>query len=268
MPTPSAGTATVDLTVSGNFGFVSTGLFLTGELQPAGTGNFNSFVQIQNVGVERGYNTDYRPTQAGYHSGNTANHNHSLLLSEIPIVIGGNDPGTTEGVVYREFLLDLNEPVGGTKNFLSLDSLQLWQEESGSLTGFTPGTGFSGAHTNYLAYNLDSGGNNWVALTGNNAHGSGQSDVRVLIPDSVFINDASHRYVYLYSVFGEQGSDWSSAGGFEEWGLHGASGGPTNALNITKSATVGDGTADAVGDVITYSIKLFNTGNLSLSTLR
>ena len=55
------------------------------------------------------------------------------------------------------------------------------------------------------------------------------------------------------------------AGGFEEWGLHGASGGPTNALNITKSATVGDGTADAAGDVITYSMKLFNTGNLSLT---
>ena len=64
MPTPSAGTATVDLTASGNFGFVGDGVFLTGQLQPAGTGNFNSFVQIQNAGVEQGYNTDFVPRSA------------------------------------------------------------------------------------------------------------------------------------------------------------------------------------------------------------
>jgi uncharacterized repeat protein (TIGR01451 family) len=260
MPTPPPSSATVDLTTSGNAGIINDGVFLTGQTQPAGTGNFNSFLRIQNTGTEQGYNTD---GNLQFHEKDS--HTHSLLLAEVPIVIGGDDPGTIEGVVYREFLLDLNEPTGGGKYFLSLDALQIWQQESGSLTNFNTSTGFAGAHTNYKAYDLDTGGNNWVALSSDISHGSGQSDVRVLIPDSVFINDAAHRYVYLYSALGGQSGDWSSGGGFEEWGLHGASGGSKSALNITKEASVPGGTADQDGEVITYSIRLFNTGNVALT---
>ena len=211
MPTRPPGTPDIDLTFDNTFGLLNGAVFMTGLDQSAGTGTFNSFVQIQHAGTEQGYNTD---ATAQYDERSALNHNHSVLLADIPIVFGDGSNGTTDGVAYREILLDLNES-GSNNPFISLDELQIWQEEAGNLTNFTPDSGFAGAHTNYLAYDLDAGGNHWIALNDGLSHGSGQSDVRILIPDSFFINDAAHRYVTLYSKFGEQ-PGWSSDGGFEE----------------------------------------------------
>ena len=179
-------------------------------------------------------------------------------------MIGDGTNGTQDGVAYREFLLDIDEPNGGT--FLSLDSLQIWQEESGNLTGFTPGAGFAGAHTNNLVYNLDAGGDNWVGLNAGLSRGSGQADIAVLVPDSLFINDGTDRFVYLYSAFGAQ-SGWEAGGGFEEWGTT-TPNGPntsTNAMSISKTASVPGGTVDHVGEVITYTIKVNDVGNTHLT---
>ena len=155
MPTRPPGTPTLDLTTAGSFGGVGDAVFETAQVQPAGTGTFNTFEQVQHNGFEQGYNTD---GVKQFNTKTSAVFNHSLLLSQIPIVIGDGTNGTEAGVAYREFLLDINEPNGGTKPFLSLDSLQLWQEEAGNLTGFTPGAGFAGSHSNNLVYNLDAGG--------------------------------------------------------------------------------------------------------------
>jgi uncharacterized repeat protein (TIGR01451 family) len=261
MPTRPPGTPDIDLTFNNTFGILNGAVFATGQIQAAGTGAFNSFVQIQHTGTEQGYNTDASPQ---YDEKSAHNHNHSILLADVPIIVGDGSNGTAEGVAYREFLLDLNEMNGNINPYVSLDALQIWQEEAGNLTNFTPGAGFAGAHTNYLAYNLDAGGNHWIGLNDGLSHGSGQSDVRVLIPDSVFLNDASHRYVTLYSKFGEQ-SGWDSGGGFEEWGLHGASGGAKSALSIHKTAAVAGGTADVAGEVINYTITVSNTGNTALT---
>src|SRR5262249_47016098 len=86
----------------------------------------------------------------------------------------------------------------------------------------------------------------------------------ILIPDTDFINDATHRYVTVYSKFGVQ-SGWGADGGFEEWGLHGTSGASVAAIALNKSATVPGGTADRAGDIITYTFKRSNTGNTSLT---
>ena len=196
MPTLPPGTPDLDLTGTNTAGTVNGAAFMTGQTQPAGTGAFNAFVQIQRNGTEQGYNTD---ASAQYDEKNSHNHNHSVLLADVPIVFGDGSNGTIDGVAYREFLLDLNEPNGGTKPYISLDALQIWQQEAGNLTNFTPGSGFAGSHTNYLAYDLDAGANRWIALNAGMSHGSGQSDYRILIPDSFFINDAAHRYVTLYS---------------------------------------------------------------------
>lgn len=261
MPTLPPGTPDINLTSDDTFGTLNGAVFATGQAQPAGTGTFNAFVQIQRTGTEEGYNTD---ASAQYNEGSAHNHNHSILLADVPIVIGDGSNGTLEGVAYREFLLDLNDPNGNTKPYMSLDALQIWQEEAGNLTNFTPGAGFAGAHTNYLAYNLDAGGNHWIGLNDALSPGSGGSDVTVLIPDSFFINDAAHRYVTLYSKFGEQ-SGWTTEGGFEEWGLNRASGGAQSAFSIHKTATVPGGTADVAGEVINYTITVSNTGNTALT---
>jgi uncharacterized repeat protein (TIGR01451 family) len=261
MPTLPPGTPDINLISANTFGTLNGAVFATGQLQPAGTGVFNSFVQLQHAGIEQGYNSD---ASAQFDASTSHTHNHSILLADVPIVVGDGSNGTLEGVAYREFLLDLNDANGNVKPYVSLDALQIWQEEAGNLTNFTPGAGFAGAHTNYLAYNLDAGGNHWVGLNDGLSHGSGQSDVRVLIPDSVFINDTSHRYVTLYSKLGEQ-SGWGADGGFEEWGLHGTSGGPHSAFSIHKTATVPGGTADVAGEVINYTLTVSNTGNTALT---
>jgi uncharacterized repeat protein (TIGR01451 family) len=265
MPIRPPGTPTLDLTLADSFGFIDDVVFETAQAQPAGTGNFNTFEQIQHNGVEQGYNTDGAKQ---FDTKSTANFNHSILLAQIPIVIGDGTNGTIEGVAYREFLLDINEPNGSTKSFLSLDKLQIWQEESGSLTGFTPGAGFSGTHTNNLVYDLDAGGDKWIGLNGALSHGSGQSDLAVLVPDSSFVNDGTDRFVYLYSEFGVQ-DGWDAGGGSEEWGLS-TSNGPnvtTNAMSISKTASVPGGTADQVGEVITYAIKVSDVGNTNLTNV-
>ena len=260
MPRPP-GTPTVDLTASGSSGSIDFGVFQTSDLQPSGTGVFNSFVQIQHNGTEQGYNTDHAPQ---FDEKSTVTHNHSVLLAAVPIVIGDGSNGTTEGVNYRVFNLDMNA-ANGTLQYLSLDALQIWQEEAGGLTSFTSGVGFAGAHTNYLAYNLDAGGDHWVGLA-DRSHGSGQSDISVLIPDSAFVNDAAHRYVTLYSQFGLQ-SGWASNGGFEEWGTSGPNSGPLSAIAVHKTATVPGGTADVVGEVVSYTIAVDNVGNTALTGL-
>ena len=114
----------------------------------------STFVQIQHTGIEQGYNTDAATHQFDE---KYSQFDHSLLLANVPIVIGDGSNGTVEGVAYRQFILDINEAGGAINPFLSLDKLQIWQEESRSLSNFTSGSGFAGTHTNGLAFDLDAG---------------------------------------------------------------------------------------------------------------
>src|SRR5438874_514028 len=133
MPQPP-GTPTVNLTTANSSGTINDTVFATGTIQAAGTGVFNPFLQIQNNGFEQGYNSDH---SAQFNEKSPLSHTHSILLADVPIVIGDGSNGTTDGVAYREFRLDLNGANGGTKPYVSLDAFQIWQEESGNLSGFT-----------------------------------------------------------------------------------------------------------------------------------
>ena len=260
-------TATVDLTVAGTGGTINGAVF-TNQSTNSGTGIFNTFVQLQDKGIEQGYNSDAAPQ---FDESTSHKHNHSILLADVPIFIGDGTGGTVEGVVYREFRFDANE-VGGAGRLLSLDKLEIWQEESGSLTGFTSagsaaagvhyasGPGFAGTHTDYLAYNLDEGGDHWIAIDSGLSSGSGKGDMRVFIPDSYFINDAAHRYVTLFSEFGAQGGNYGG-------GVNSTSAGSGNTATflLNKTASVDGGTANTAGEVISYSITLSNVGNVGLT---
>ena len=267
-------TATVDLTVAGTGGTINGAVF-TNQSGNGGTGIFNTFAQLQHNGIEQGYNSDAAPQ---FDEKTSHQHNHSILLADVPIFVGDGTGGTVEGVVYREFRFDANE-VGGVGRLLSLDKLEIWQEESGSLTNFTSagsaaagvhyasGPGFAGTHTDYLAYNLDQGGDHWIAIDSGLSSGSGKGDMRVFIPDSYFINDAAHRYVTLFSQFGAQGGNYGASSGYEEWGVNSTSAGSGNTATflLNKTASVPGGTADVAGEVISYSITLSNVGNIGLT---
>src|SRR3954447_2406525 len=179
MPTRPPGTPDVDLTYDGASGTINGAVFMTG-LPQGDTVQFSSFLEIRNNGTEQGYNTDGALQQ---NQRDVQNSTHSILLAEVPIVLGDGSGGTMEGVAYREFRLNLGE-AGNAKQYLSLDALQIWQEESGSLTNFTSGSGFAGAHTNYLAYDLDAGGDHWIGLQEpENGNGANQTEFTILIPD-------------------------------------------------------------------------------------
>jgi hypothetical protein len=162
-----------------------------------GTGVIDSFVRIQQKGIEEGYNTDGRPVR--YQENTSPEFTRSLLLSEVPVV----DIGGTE---YREFLLDINQK--DRHPLLSLDALQIYQAEVGNLTCRVSSLGTP-------IYTLGSGshGANWILLDYSLNNGSGSGDMFAYIPDSLF---GSKQYVYLYSKFGchEPAND-----GFEEWAV-------------------------------------------------
>src|ERR1044071_5889368 len=116
MPTPPPGTATVDLTTLGDFGTIGDAIFTTDQTHSAGTGLIGSFLRIQRDGTEQGYNSDHA-AEFNEKTGTT-----SLLLANIPIVIGDGGDGTQEGVAYREFILDANDANGGFNPYRPFDS--------------------------------------------------------------------------------------------------------------------------------------------------
>src|SRR5262249_8675999 len=114
-----------------------------------------------------------------------------------------------DGTDYYEFILDTNEPNGNGQANISLDQLNLYTSATGSKTTSTVST------LGDLRYSLDAGGNNNILITDLNS-GSGQADVRILVPASAFAGAASTDFVYLFARFGDAAA---AGGGFEEFAI-------------------------------------------------
>jgi hypothetical protein len=201
-----AGAATadvVDLSVNSS-GTVNGAIFERFSVRPAGTGVIDSFVRIQaqgNATTQQGYNTSGRP--APFDANQSPVFTRNLQLGEI-------FSREVDGVGYYEFLLDINEPASGENRFLSLDQLQIYTSPTGGQTT----TNLS--ELGELVYALNAGGSeNWVKLDANLTSGSGESDMRLLVPVAAFGAAGPNTFVYLYSSFGER---FAAQGGFEEWG--------------------------------------------------
>jgi hypothetical protein len=212
MGLPPAHAVLLDLTTPGTSGTINGAVFQQFSDGGAGSGNIDAFIRVQADPIEQGYNTDYRPVQ--FNEDNSSTFNHSLLLSEVPIV---SDDGTD----YREFLLDVDQ----SSQFISLDKLEIYLEATGNI-GLYPD------NFTTLVYDMDAGEDSWIKLDYTINAGSGAGDMLAFIPDSffkdefgVYLND----YVYVYSMFGV---NFAADNGFEEW-AHGV-GGPV----IPEPATI------------------------------
>src|SRR5262249_41914500 len=161
-------------------------------------------------------------------------------------------------VVYRQFLLDINENKGGNNELLSLNQIQIFQtnaDRTGS-TVTTPTT----TSAPVLSWNnpgatavfrLNNAGNpNWfeILLNFNLNPGSGAGDMFLYVRDSDF--DSSKSNVILYSQFGAPGGASSSSDGFEEWSVLKAPGTPPisgvpepSTIALAVSGLVGFGAA-------------------------
>src|SRR3954451_14455005 len=105
---------------------LSGALFVTVQQDPAGTGVYDTFVSIQAAGqdaIEEGFNTDFRPVPLDESS--SAQVTHFITLADVPIV-------TIDGVQYRQFRLDINEPNSDTAP-ISLDALQIYAAGTGDI---------------------------------------------------------------------------------------------------------------------------------------
>ncbi len=204
-----AGSGTTDPTFD-----ASGALFYHMTQQPVGTGYIDPFLRLQNTGIEQGYNTN--DTNYQFDQKMPINYTHDITLGEVPIV-------TVNGTQYRQFLLDVNESAAINKQNISLDELQIFLRTT-SINGGTSND--YNASTEKLGgtsaiYDLDAGGpDNWLVINYALNGGSGNGDLIVYLPNSLFTG-ASSQYLYLYSKFGvnssaDLGASTSDAG-FEEW---------------------------------------------------
>jgi len=206
---PSAHAVVLDLTTEGNWGIINNARFYQFNEIPTGTGRVNTFLRIQGVGIQEGYNTDGTvefETKASF--------THSIQLSASVVPIANID-----GTLYREFFLDINQD---GERILSLDDIKIYLEATPDISGWP--TNFSTP-----IYDLDAGEDNWILLDDFLNVGSGHGDALALIPQSLFTGQEG-QYIYVYAKFGEHST---ADNGFEEFG-YGANGEPL----IPEPATV------------------------------
>ena len=189
-----AGADVIYLTTVGSQGSANGALFHQFDPEDStGEGRIDPFLQIQGPasgGEETGYNTtntlEYDTKDATW-----------LKVCEPPRV-------TVGGVVYCEFLLDVNE-AGGDKSLISLDEVRLYVEDTDNLDDSELGT---------PVYDLDAGGGNTVILDASLlGPGSGDGDMLMLVPEEAFGSDGQ-AYIYLYCKLGVTEE---SESGCEEW---------------------------------------------------
>ena len=195
----------------GASGFIGSAFFTTTDSQSTGSGVIDSFVRIQDPnGPADGYNATARPVMPDVNSSPTFT--HDIPLSAVPEV-------TLGGIVYYEFLLDINQ--NSNDPLLSLDELQIYTRSSALPNDGADTLAELIAAPSILRYDLDAGvagTGNRVLLNYNFNSGSGSGDLFVYIPKWAGA-DESH-FLYLYSLFGEDNNgDFSENDGYEEWAI-------------------------------------------------
>ncbi len=204
-----ASAVVLDLTGGTTEGSINGALFSRTDKTGSGSGHIDSFVEI-GVGGHKSLIEAYNTTVNDVlDNGHSDVFNHAITLAGVPLV-------TIDGVPYREFLLDINQPADKKtgKGLISLDELQLFVSTipNQSVETFTGGIiDLSGT----LLYRLDASEDSWIILDSTLGGGSGHDDLFAYVPDSFFPGSGTQN-VYLYSRFGEHNVN---NGGFEEWAV-------------------------------------------------
>ncbi|HWP64252.1 MAG TPA: hypothetical protein VNO86_12365 [Candidatus Binatia bacterium] len=195
-----------------------------------GTGVFESFVRFQANGTEQGYNTSGRPLE--FDENSSSQFTRDLPLNAVPMV-------TVGGVAYREFRLDINETAGQPSSLLSIDRIRMFLSPTPGIKNADPDSPtFGQSDGTFLVWDLDGAGDVYLKVLYDLAPGSGNGDVRLLVPNDSFGTAGQTcqynplvscgQYVYLYTKAGEE---FSSDDGFEEWSVRKAP-----FVTVTKTA--------------------------------
>jgi hypothetical protein len=240
--------AVLDLTSAGASGVVNGALFRQSNGGPAGLGQTESIVRLQDPsirGVEQGYNTDARPLQ--FDEARNRDATQSVKVGELPLV-------TIGGTQYREVVLDINETRHGSK--VSLDELRVYVGTAGNLRGYNDRTEKLAGLT--AVYDLDAGrGDNWIKLDAK--RGSRSADMQFLIPAAAL--GSADGFVYLYSKFGEKAP---ANGGGEQW-LHRVSAPAPTPTKASFSGTIYGAPTDeggGINPVVGGTLYLYHDGSI------
>ena len=194
--------AVVDLDSDGS-GTINGAIFQTNDDHPTGTGVYDPFLTIQNKGWEQGYNT----SDGAFDTTREPTWNHEIQFSDLQAT-------TINGIQYIGFSVDINEPNGAKTSEISLDALRIYTSSTLQSSTSTDSSGFFNGSLGTLVYDL---GDNQV-LYNDQDSGSGEGDINIYIPVSLFVEAGVQGtdYVYMYQRWGN--SDMSE-GGFEETSL-------------------------------------------------
>src|SRR5262245_53780278 len=114
VPRGNAAVITHNLTTPGSGAIIDDAIFQQSAFQPAGSGVINSFLRVQNTGVEHGYNTDATTPPPQPHipldgKSGVSKNNGDISVSDLAatVVTFGN-------TTYYAFALDMDESIGGT----------------------------------------------------------------------------------------------------------------------------------------------------------
>jgi hypothetical protein len=223
-PRGNAAVITHNLTAPGAGVIIDGAIFQQSAFQPAGSGVINSFLRVQNTGVEHGYNTDETTSPPQPHipldgKSGVSKNNGDISVSDLAATLV--TIGTTS---YYAFALDMDEAIGGTdsqgnpERLLTLDSFQIYTSpthhqvtESFLLNGDVD---FAGG---VKRYDIDANADHAILLDESTVKGgSGKFDMVALVPTSYLNGVAPTDAFYLYTKFGLADGASSS---FEEWGL-------------------------------------------------
>jgi hypothetical protein len=182
-----------------NSGTINGALFEIGSIHPAGTGVFEPFLTLQGNGMEQGYNS----STGNFDTKREPVWNHEIRFSDL-------QQTTINGTAYFGFAIDINEPNAGSLSDISLIGLSLYTSSTIQNSTSTNKNGIFNGSLGTLRYDL---GANEVYYI-DTQKGSGESDINVYIPVSLFAGAQPNDYVYMYQRWGN--ADAMTQGGFEE----------------------------------------------------
>jgi hypothetical protein len=198
----------VDLRTSGSSGTENGALFYQGGTTVTGT--MDPFLQLQSSPTDQGFNTDYRSGGlAPMNATSDPSLTHSLQLGSLQTVNQG-------GVDYYAFSLSVSDPTASQYQYVSLDRLQFYVADSGSISSLTDLSG-----TGTLQWDMDGIQNTTIYMDGGAlSQNNGTDDLQILIPTSAFAGVDPSKYLYLYSQLGatsSMGTD-TGTGVSQQWG--------------------------------------------------
>ena len=193
----AAQAAVIDLGTDGS-GTIGGAIFTTNDEHPTGTGVYNPFLTIQNNGWEQGYNS----STGNFDTKRVPQWNHEIRFSDLVAT-------TINGISYFGFSVDINEPNGANKSLISLDALSIWTSATLQNSTSTDANGIFNGSLGTLRFDL---GDNQV-LYNDQDSGSGEGDINIYVPVSLFAGAQATDYVYMYQLWGNTDT---TEGGFEE----------------------------------------------------